>query len=147
MSRQRGTNIFTLIAKDLFESNAGRIRWRSNMWALIGGKWDRQRISPLGSDIVREDHVLVKRRCVTRCPQPPSDGFYFDSKWWHVPRVDCMKCRYHRASSRGGAFRFPRCVYAKSQKQVVVAAQSLVQLDGMVRKATEEAEKILGGRS
>ena len=147
--RESGTNIFSLISKSLFESNAGRIRWQRNLWAMIGSRWDRLRVEPLGLPIVQEDHVLVHKPCVNRCPQPPDSinitgKLYFDGKWWHVPRVVCVQCQFHRASNR--SFRFPRCVWKKETDQLAVAAQSMVQLNGMVEKAVEQAEQIVRGK-
>jgi hypothetical protein len=77
------------------------------------------------------------------CPSAPEEGFWFDGKWYWVPAVVCRKCQWHRAAGR--TFRFPRCTFKKPEPRGDVARATLVQLDGMIQKATEEAEQILKG--
>ena len=139
MKRDRGTNVFSLIVKSIYESTAGRIRWRRNMWALSGSRWDNHRIG----GFERDGHSLVKKRC-TLCPSAPGNDFYFDGKWWWVPAVVCRKCQWHRPSGRNG-FRFPRCIYKKTDDPASVAATTLVQVSDMVKRATQDAEEIVKG--
>jgi hypothetical protein len=144
MARNRGTNILATIGKSIFESVSGRIRWRSNMWALVGSQWDKRRIKSLAGEIVRADHVLVKKQS-THCPSPPGSDFYYDGKWWWVPAVACRACQWHGPSGRGG-FRFPRCTFQRvKEKATAEVATALVTLS-MVKKAEEMALEIVKGK-
>ena len=146
--RERSTNIFGLITKSIYESTAGRIRWQRNMWAVVGSQWDRRRVTNSFLDeLVRGDHVLVRKSC-THCPCPPGDDFHLDDKkrWWSVPATECRKCQYHRPSQRGG-FRFPRCTYQKPKSMGDIAASTLVQVANLVGEAERNAEDIVRGRA
>ena len=153
MRRNRGTNVFSLIGKSIFDANMGRIRWRPNMWALIGSPWDKRRIArpdlanrgninEMGHFVI-DDHVLVHKP-FTLCPSAPvpQDQFWHDEKGWRVPAVVCRKCEYHQASNR--TVRFPRCKF-KASDASKAAADSLVQIGQMVGKAIKETEEILRG--
>ncbi len=166
MRRSRGTNIFSLIGKGLFESNVGRIKWRSNMWAIVGGEFDKRRIrntSAIGikdvndkGEFVTGNRVLVKKP-YTLCPNAPvpQERFFFDEKrdapsslmsgqknrYWWVPRTVCVTCQFHAASSR--EFRFPRCKF-RAADTAAAAAKTLVQISETVKKASEEVDRMMG---
>lgn len=184
--------------KSFHESNLGRIRWGSNMWALTGGRWDSRRVSSkalVGTANARYDAsgelhrvddaglpmVLVKRQCV-HCPRPGPEAltqlsaavstaasaaapapvpdarpaFAFQpltqlqeyakvGKWWSVPKVECVKCKWHKVSVKGAAGRrYPCCGYGRGT-QAQAALQTLEQVSGMVGKAMGEAERVVRG--
>jgi hypothetical protein len=156
MSR-RNPGLFDTLGKMLFENVSGRIRWRSNMWALVGGKWDKNRLRnpnliDLSSPIVnskgefeKDGRVLVGKSC-TLCPSAPEEeGFYFDGKWFWVPAVACRKCQWHRKRSSARGFGFPRCTFKRAETKNAVAKETLVQFGSMLDEAKTKAEKILKG--
>lgn len=156
MNRNRGTNIFASIGKALFESNMGRIRWRSNMWAVIGSPWDKGRISRPdlansrncgvneNGHFVRDDRVLVRKPHVLcpNAPEPQGNFFRDDKEHWWVPRVLCVKCQFFRASNR--TVRFPRCAF-KGDDLAKAAEQTLVQISDAVKTATKQVDEIMRG--
>src|ERR1017187_109357 len=100
------------IGKSISESTVGRIRWHSNMWAVIGSQWDKHRVqnknlvvlgSRPGSENPRVnangefeyDGRTLVRKPNTACPNPPGPDFWFDGKWHWVPAVACRRCQYH----------------------------------------------------
>jgi hypothetical protein len=141
--------------KDILEHNLGRIRWQSNMWAIVGSRWDKRRIenkniagSPrsnaegnLFSDAVDTEQrlaVVVKKTCTPHCPNPPADDFY-KTKQWHVPQFECRKCQFH---VKAGRYRFPRCTF-KTPKDA--GREAAKQFGGMLQEATENAKALLEG--
>lgn len=128
----RGTNIFASIGKALFESNAERIRWRSNMWAIPGSRWAKK---PLDIRFNTDMRVLVKKVC-TLCPSPPASDFYLseDSKKYYVPATECRKCQYHRGANR--TFNFPRCTFKKTGNLIDAQIGAATQFNELLTKAT-----------
>ena len=134
--------------RSLFESQLGRIRWRSNMWAVIGSRWDKNRVvnrNIVGRKEINVDgewecdgRTLVRRLC-TQCPMPPGTDFAAGdngSSW--VPATECRKCQYYRKAQRGR--RFSVCAYrAKSPKEAVL------DIADMVNEAAEDARRIVRG--
>lgn len=161
MRRSRGTNVFSLIGKAFFESNVGRLKWRSNMWAIVGGEFDKRRIRNTAAigikdvndkgEFVKGNRVLVKKP-YTLCPNAPvpQERFYFDEKlddqkrYWWVPRTVCVTCQFHAAANRD--YRFPRCKFMGTDP-AAAAVQTLVQVSEAVKKASEEVELIMGRRN
>ncbi len=140
------------IFKATYYAKLGRIRWRANMWAIVGSQWDRRRIANANlighrsvnekGEMVRDDHVLVKRACMALCPCPPGADFYFDGKRHWVPATECRKCPYHRPSGR---YRFPRCVYSKSEDATVAAQETVKDVGDVMQQAVQHATRIIAG--
>lgn len=140
---RRGPSLFDQIGRSIYESTVGRIHWRSNMWAVIGTRWDTNRLRHLG-EIIRDNHVLVKRRCTNHCPNPPGPDFYSETnKFWSVPATECRKCEFHRKPIRGR--RFPCCAYKGEQNPTKAALVTIQKLGDMLQQAEVQALKIIKG--
>jgi hypothetical protein len=152
-------DILNQMAKQIFESSAGRIHWRSNMWAIVGSKWDKARLrnknlaGRRGKSINEHGEmisskaggitvVLVKKRATANCPDPPTDDFYKGDRGYWVPATECRKCQYHRMAN--SQFRYPRCVYASPYTDSAgVAIDANKKFSSMVTQAVGEAKKLL----
>lgn len=149
--------ILNQLFKAIWESNAGKIHWNHNMWALIGSRWDKVRIvnknfmgkeserfTKEGCLVNREDNtVLVYRYHTSNCPCPPGDDFYVGDKGraW-VPATECRKCPHHRAKSK--QFPFARCVFSAPESASDVADSTIGTFNGFVDTAIEKAKEITG---
>ena len=149
--RRQGPGLMSQIFDQMFESRAGRIRWMSNMWAIVGSRWDRKRLEnpniangPRSNEHgnlfgVDRQAVLVKRLCMPHCPCPPADDFYKNPErdFWNVPATECRKCQHHRQPN--SRFKFPRCGFEKPERTVDIASQALGDTLGMLAKAMNDA--------
>jgi hypothetical protein len=150
--------LLSQMAKSIFESSAGRIHWRGNMWAIVGGQWDKARIrnknlAGTGHKSINEHGelissksggvtvVLVKKRAVNSCPKPPGIDFYKGDRGFSVPATECRKCPCHRASSQ--AFRFPRCVYGRPENKRDIQISGIDAFNSIVNQAVGKAKKLL----
>ena len=114
--KRRSSGLASLFGR-LLENNMGRLRPISNMWALVGSRWDKKRLENKFGQLERDGKVLVKRKCV-HCPKPPGDDFAKSEKWWSVPWTECLKCPLH---VNPGRVRFHRCGYKfESDAQAIV---------------------------
>jgi hypothetical protein len=128
--RRRSSGLASLFDR-MLENNLGRLRTLSNMWAVIGSRWDKKRLDDAFGRFQKEDRVLVKRKCV-RCPKPPADDFVKTDNHWWVPWTECVKCPLHIKSGR---IRFPRCGYMfEDEAQALLKTES--EINGVVDKAT-----------
>lgn len=137
--------------KSIVESNAGRIRLQSNMWAIVGSRWDKKRIqnkyiagkagsNELG-EIIHGEHVLVRRLNTSNCPFPPGMYFYIGPNGKaSVPATECRKCEYYRGADR--QLRFPRCTFKRSASEAV--SKSVKDVQEIVDSAIDKANKIFG---
>lgn len=150
---RRSTNVLGQLLNSIAYSAAGKITWYSNMWAIIGSRWDKKRIQnknlkPGGrvnenGELVWGNVVLVRRLCTFGCPKPPGDDFYMSDKGQsQVPATECRKCPYHRASNR--QFRFPRCVFGKGETMQEVAQVASIMVNDVMTKAIDKTNKVLG---
>lgn len=130
----------------------GRIHWHSNMWADIGSQWDKRRIrneNLIGSKHVndqgefeRDGYVLVHRRSVWNCPNPPGDDFHQNkSGSYMVPATECKKCAFHRTSQ--GRIRFPRCVFKAPEDTKKAIANGIESANSLLNAAIKKTSKIL----
>lgn len=144
-------SVFAYLSKALFDSTVGRIRWRSSMWALVGGPHDKnrlqnERLAGKGprfnerGELLHNGAVLVKK-ISTLCPKPPRDEFYSDGKFFWVPATVCRACQYHRKANR--SFRFPRCTFkshgdkTKLDAKIEAAIQTSEVFDRAIHRAKE----------
>ena len=146
--------MFDLFLKSVFQSNAGKINWYSNMWAIVGSKWDKKRcvnknliggrhVNENGEWLPENGVVLVRRRCTINCPNPPSDDFFVnDDNRAQVPATEYRKCPYHIKAQKG-VFNFPRCTFNKSKELGDVAKATLNSFNGMVDEAVKKTKEIL----
>ncbi len=149
--RRRQSGILNDIFGRILESNLGRLRPISNMWAIVGGPWDRKRLenpniaggsrSNEAGNLFTEDRsmVLVKRKCV-HCPQPPAEGYAKAGKWHSVPWTECLKCPLHVLPGR---IRFHRCSFKSSTGEEAIG-KSLVEVSSLVSKAVATANEVMG---
>jgi len=114
----------------MLENNMGRLRTVSNMWALVGSRWDRKRLESQFGQFERDGKVLVKRKCV-HCPKPPGEDFAKAEKWWSVPWTECLKCPLH---VNPGRVRFHRCGY-KFENDASAIVKTAVEVNDMVATA------------
>jgi hypothetical protein len=151
-------NILDTLLKGILESKLGRIRWHSNMWALIGSQWDKKRIqnkNMVGSkdsnelgELIRGDAVVVKRKHTNNCPNPPGNDFYAGGKEpikYYVPATECRKCKYHVPA--GQRFRFPRCTFGKDSTNPSKAILETVdETTKLVNEAVNKANDLIKGK-
>lgn len=106
----------------IVESSLGRIYWTSNMWAVIGSRWDRKRLQNknlIGSDRVNEkgewDNGIstLVAKMNTWCPHPPMPAEevykHNEKELWNVPASECRKCPFHEKATRRR--RYPICKF------------------------------------
>lgn len=146
-------SVLEQIGKSIYEATAGRIFWHGNMWALVGGVWDKNRLVNKNlagnrhsfinkkGEFVEKGRVLVKRLCTSNCPCPPSAGFYSDGKRSWVPATVCRKCLHHRAAGR--EFPFPRCTFGRQKTKKDVAFHTLTGMNRIIGDAVDKANDIL----
>ena len=149
--------MFDQLLRSMHDSAAGRIRWMPNMWAIVGSRWDKKRVQNknlAGSrswineqgEFVRDGITLVSRQAISHCPSPPGDDFHRNEKdgnYW-VPATECRKCPYHRKASRGGAFKYARCVFNKGTTPKEVAEATLNMFAGITEQAIKKTNEIIG---
>jgi len=127
---RRRSSGFDRLFTDLLESNMGRLRTISNMWALVGSQWDKKRVETIRGHLERDGKVLVKRKCV-HCPKPPGDDFAKTEKFWSVPWTECLKCSLH---VKPGPVRFHRCGY-KFENDAQAIVKTAVEVKNIQDKA------------
>lgn len=128
--------------RDMVQVKHGRIRTLRNMWAILGSRWDKNRVIIGEKSTFSKDGsgVLVRRECTFRCPQPSiEDAWGHDGKW-NVPMTECRKCQHHRKSAPGS--RYPKCTLLASTNPQRDAARQMVE---MIGEAAEKAEEIVKG--
>ncbi len=128
--RRRSSGLDGLFTR-LLENNMGRLRTISNMWAIVGSRWDRKRLENKFGQLERDGKVLVKRKCIY-CPKPPGDDFAKTEKSWSVPWTECLKCPLH---VNPGRVRFHRCGF-KFENDASAIVKTAVEVNEIVTTAT-----------
>lgn len=136
----------------VIEASLGRIHWYPNMWALVGSRWDKNRIvnpnlagtkhTNEKGELERDGKVLVYRRSVWNCPNPPGDDFFVSESRAYVPATECRKCPYHRKAQ--GKIRFPRCTFKANEDVRQAIKDGLESANSLLDEAVKKAKEITG---
>ena len=162
----RGTNIFSSLFSGLTESAHGRIHWVSNLWAVVGGPFDRARKRIVNERLIGSDFapdgmlyttdksaVLVDIKSTYNCPQPPVEGCYQgDRGRYSVPYSVCRKCTHyikpksHHVRGRN-ATRYACCVLLREGRSTPESlSKAANQMADMLQEAVVKADSIVKGK-
>jgi hypothetical protein len=144
----RGTNVFSLIGKQLRESNLGRLRITPCRWVLTEKVTKRDVLAGYGHtgvDSLDRPTTLVKGKGVY-CPDIERMGkdhaIEAQGRWVTVKLTDCRKCSFHRAAKQRH-ISFATCAFKGEKSKTVAGVQSLVQLSELWKQAEDKVQEML----